>query len=346
MRHHHHIDDRRDDSRREPRATDPITGRSGTRSRTPRFWGDPLRAFDGPEDRPGRGRRDDERQDDAGEQRHHGHHGHHHDDSSGSRGDSRGDFRGEGRGEGRGRGRRFVPGFGPGSGPGFGPAEAAFGPGAGFGPGGPGFGPGGPGFGPGFRPGFGPGPHGRRGPHGPGRRAGRGDIRAAVLLLLAEEPMHGYQLIQEIGRRSGGRWRPSPGAIYPALQLLEDEGLVTITAEQGRKLASLTEAGTTYVTEHADELGAPFDDAATRPQHPGRALREAMEALGAAAAQVARTGTEQQAADAVAVLERARRDLYLVLAGERVAGGPTSYPAASSAPADVTDATDPEDDES
>uniref|UniRef100_UPI00037BC337 PadR family transcriptional regulator n=1 Tax=Cellulomonas massiliensis TaxID=1465811 RepID=UPI00037BC337 len=176
-----------------------------------------------------------------------------------------------------------------------------------------------------------------RGPHGPGRRAGRGDIRAAVLLLLSEQPMHGYQLIQEIAQRSGGRWRPSPGAIYPALQLLEDEGLVTITAEQGRKLARLTEAGGTYVTQHADELGTPFDDAATRPQHPGRALRDGMEALGAAAAQVARTGTEQQAAAAVAVLERARRDLYLVLAGEQVADAPADAP---------VDAADDEDDES
>ncbi|MET0787770.1 MAG: PadR family transcriptional regulator, partial [Cellulomonas sp.] len=88
-----------------------------------------------------------------------------------------------------------------------------------------GFGPGGPrGFG---GPGFGGGPGGR----GPGRRAGRGDIRAAILLLLAEEPMHGYQLIQQIGERSGGTWRPSPGAIYPALNLLEDEGLIAITSE-------------------------------------------------------------------------------------------------------------------
>ncbi len=178
----------------------------------------------------------------------------------------------------------------------------------GFGPGGPrGFG--GPGFG---GPGFGPGGRGR----GPGRRAGRGDIRAAILLLLAEEPMHGYQLIQQINERSGGTWRPSPGAIYPALNLLEDEGLIAITSESGRKMATLTEAGGTYVTENAEQLGTPWQDAADRPTSPGRALRGALEALAAAAHQVARTGTDQQATKALEVLDRARRDLYLILAGD------------------------------
>jgi DNA-binding PadR family transcriptional regulator len=175
--------------------------------------------------------------------------------------------------------------------------------------GGPGFGPGGPrGFG---GPGFG-GP----GFRGPGRRAGRGDIRAAILLLLAEEPMHGYQLIQQISERSGGTWRPSPGAIYPALNLLEDEGLITITSESGRKMATLTEAGGTYVSDNAEQLGTPWQDAADRPTSPGRALRGALEALAAAAQQVARTGTDQQATKALEVLDRARRDLYLILAGD------------------------------
>src|SRR6478736_9262363 len=99
--------------------------------------------------------------------------------------------------------------------------------GRGRGPGGPGgFGPGG--FGPG---GFGPG--GRRG------RRPRGDVRNAILLLLAEQPMHGYQLMEAIAERSDGRWRPSPGAVYPTLNLLEDEGVVTLTASAGRKLATL-----------------------------------------------------------------------------------------------------------
>ncbi|WP_426593528.1 PadR family transcriptional regulator [Cellulomonas sp. McL0617] len=205
-------------------------------------------------------------------------------------------------------------------GEGFDPRRGAFHPHGehphGGGPRGPrGFG--GPGFGPG---GFGPG--GR----GPGRRAGRGDIRAAVLLLLNEQPMHGYQLIQEIGQRSGGQWRPSPGAIYPALNLLEDEGLVAITAESGRKMARLTDAGTAYVAENAEQLGSPFEDAASRPTSPGRSLRGALEALAAAAQQVVRSGTDDQATQALAVLERSRRDLYLILAGAPAPTTPADAP--------------------
>jgi len=170
----------------------------------------------------------------------------------------------------------------------------------------------------GGRGGFG-GRGGPRGPRrGPGSRAGRGDIRGAVLMLLSEQPMHGYQLIQEITERSGGRWSPSPGAIYPALNLLEDEGLITITADSGRKLASLTPEGTAYVEEHREHLVAPWDRATGQTAHPARALREAMEALGGAAHQIARTGTEDQVGQAVRALDRARRELYLLLAGETV----------------------------
>jgi DNA-binding PadR family transcriptional regulator len=158
--------------------------------------------------------------------------------------------------------------------------------------------------------------HDHRGGRGPGRRAGRGDVRAAVLLLLAEEPRHGYQLIQEIAARTDGRWRPSPGAIYPALNLLEDEGLVTTTTESGRRLATLTDAGRAYVEQHADELGTPWQDAAGRPLNAARTLREALGSLAAAAQQVARTGSDDQAQRAAAILARARRDLYLLLAGE------------------------------
>ncbi|QDW64353.1 PadR family transcriptional regulator [Oerskovia sp. KBS0722] len=175
--------------------------------------------------------------------------------------------------------------------------------------GGPGGGPGGPGGGPRGR--------GHRGPggRGPGGRAGRGDIRAAILLLLAEEPMHGYQVIQEIGERTSGTWRPSPGAIYPALSLLEDEGLVTITAEGGRKLASLTDDGRTYVTEHADELGTPWQDAADGGVRPARQLRGALQQVAEALRQVARSGSDAQVAQAAALLESTRRELYLILAG-------------------------------
>src|SRR5829696_9077459 len=113
----------------------------------------------------------------------------------------------------------------------------------------------GPGSGPWGGPGFRGGPHhfgGRR------RRMRRGDVRAALLVLLAEQPYNGYGLMQEIERRSDGVWRPSPGSVYPALQLLEDEGLVRVTGE-GRKGYELTDECRAHVTANADELGAPWD---------------------------------------------------------------------------------------
>src|SRR6202163_3162059 len=118
--------------------------------------------------------------------------------------------------------------------------------------------------GPGFhrhrRHGYGPGPFGDfgggpfggfsgKGPRGRGRKARRGDIRTAALLLLAEEPRNGYQIMQEVEERSDGVWRPSPGSVYPALQQLEDEGLIRSEETDGRKLFVLTEAGQAYVAE-------------------------------------------------------------------------------------------------
>src|ERR1700742_5182712 len=97
------------------------------------------------------------------------------------------------------------------------------------------------------------GPRGRRG--GGRGRVPRGDVRAAVLLLLAEEPMHGYQLMQAIADRSGGRWTPSPGGISPTLAQREAGGLVPRTAEPARKLVTLTAAG----REHIAARGAAAD---------------------------------------------------------------------------------------
>src|SRR5215210_6404897 len=105
---------------------------------------------------------------------------------------------------------------------------------------------GGPGFGPPFGPGFGRGP-----------RARRGDVRAALLVLLAEEPRNGYGLMQEIEQRSEGVWRPSPGSVYPALQLLEDEGLVRAEERDGSRVFTLTDTGREYV--ESNDLGAPWE---------------------------------------------------------------------------------------
>ncbi len=153
-----------------------------------------------------------------------------------------------------------------------------------------------------------------------GARMGRGDVRAAVLALLAESPMHGYQIIHEIEERSGGSWKPSPGSVYPTLQLLTDEGLVTAEEANGRKTYALTEAGRAEA-DAAGERPAPWQASGTGAGSSARessgratALPKAGVELAQAAAQVARTGTADQVQQAVAVLEDARRKLYSILA--------------------------------
>jgi DNA-binding PadR family transcriptional regulator len=133
-----------------------------------------------------------------------------------------------------------------------------------------------------------------------------------VLLLLADGPMHGYQLMQEIAERSGGRWTPSPGAIYPTISQLEDEGLVTVTADAGRKLAALTDAGREHISARRETWPDPFAGHGT--SRAGTDLRGLLEQLHGAARQVARTGTDAQQTAAARVLDDARRSLYLLLA--------------------------------
>ncbi|WP_282837264.1 PadR family transcriptional regulator [Microbacterium flavum] len=167
-----------------------------------------------------------------------------------------------------------------------------------------------------------------------GSRMGRGDVRAAILALLAERPMHGYQLIQQIEERSGGAWKPSPGSVYPTLQLLTDEGAVEVEEDGGRKTYSLTEAG----RAEADEKPAPWShgggdnggEGAASGSPSGQAgaarsgahgfgggmapLAKAGSTLAQAAMQVGRTGTPEQVDQAVAILDEARRKLYAILA--------------------------------
>jgi DNA-binding PadR family transcriptional regulator len=175
------------------------------------------------------------------------------------------------------------------------------------------FGPGGPGFG--FGPGAGFGGPGGRGHRG-GRRARRGDIRAAILLLLAEEPRNGYGLMQEIEERSGGVWRPSPGSVYPALSQLEDEGLVQATEHDGRKSFALTDEGTAHVESNRERYGTPWETVGEGASDEIHDLRRAAQALAIAAVQVAQTGTKDQLAEAKSILEDARRGLYRLLAGD------------------------------
>jgi DNA-binding PadR family transcriptional regulator len=145
----------------------------------------------------------------------------------------------------------------------------------------------------------------------------RGDVRAAALALLAEEPRNGYQIIQEIAERSGGVWQPSPGSVYPALQQLEDEGLIRAESmESGRKGFSLTEAGRTYVTEHGDEVAEPWAVVAGREHGGVREMRELMGQLAMAAMQVTSAGSDAQVAEAKRILSNTRRSLYRILATE------------------------------
>jgi DNA-binding PadR family transcriptional regulator len=197
---------------------------------------------------------------------------------------------------GRGRGRRFrSPEFGRGG---------SGGPG-GFGGGGP-FGFGGP-FGP-----FGPGGGRGRG----GARARRGDVRAAALVLLAEEPRNGYQLIQELANRSDGAWRASPGSVYPALQQLEDEGLIQATTSDNRKQWELTDAGRAYVAENKDKLGAPWEAVGGGVPEGVRDLGEIAVQVAAAVHQVHRAGNDAQIVQAAKILTDTRRALYRLLAGD------------------------------
>ena len=150
------------------------------------------------------------------------------------------------------------------------------------------------------------------------KRFRNGDVRAAVLVLLAEQPMHGYQIIQEIAERTGDLWQPSPGSIYPVLQQLEDEGLIFIEQTEGRKVANLTEAGRAYVEENWVELEAVWDALMNNNVDEGtqemRNLFVTVKQIGVAAKQVAKVGTANQLAEARKVLGDARRRLYLILA--------------------------------
>jgi DNA-binding PadR family transcriptional regulator len=151
--------------------------------------------------------------------------------------------------------------------------------------------------------------------HKVGARMGRGDVRAAVLALLAEKPMHGYQIIREIEERSGGAWKPSPGSVYPTLQLLADEGFVAASESNGRKTYSLTDEGRRAADATADQP-APWEAQSARDGGRATALPKAGISLAHAAAQVARSGNPEQVKQAVAVLDEARRKLYSILAEE------------------------------
>jgi DNA-binding PadR family transcriptional regulator len=192
------------------------------------------------------------------------------------------------------------------------------------------------------RHGFGPGPLGDlgggpwggwgKGPRGRGRKARRGDIRTAALLLLAEEPRNGYQIMQEVEERSDGEWRPSPGSVYPALSQLEDEGLIATEEADGRKLFALTDAGRKLVEERGADRPAPWQEMGGEQSDEVLEIRRLIREVTSAFVQVMRTGSPEQIGRAAKVLAGTRRDLYRILAdgddggdaepeGEDTAGG-------------------------
>jgi DNA-binding PadR family transcriptional regulator len=203
--------------------------------------------------------------------------------------------RGRGRGGGHAGGRTVPPIFG-----GFG--------GRGFGGGPPG----------GFPPGGGGLPWALWSLFRRSTRARRGDVRAAILSLLAEQPRNGYQIMRELAERSGGAWRPSPGSVYPSLQQLEDEGLVRQEASgvaPGGRVFALTDAGRAYVAKHRDELEAAWES--TAPGESEGAVVSAatqIKHIASAAMQIAHGGSPAQISASQKILAEARRNLYGVLA--------------------------------
>ena len=154
-------------------------------------------------------------------------------------------------------------------------------------------------------------------PFFPGKpKVSRGDIRVAILHLLAEEPMHGYQIMQEISERSGGRWQPSPGSIYPTLQQLSDEDLIEAMDQDGKKVYHLTDLG--HAAVESAEDAPPWERFGSDSDEDGLfALRELGFQVGAAVMEVGRSGTEAQIARAHQILEQTRKDIYRILADDK-----------------------------
>ena len=149
-----------------------------------------------------------------------------------------------------------------------------------------------------------------------GPRMRRGQIRTALLAVLAEAPGHGYDVMQNLEDKTGGAWRPSPGSVYPTLQLLEDEGLVRSTERDGKRVYEITEAGRAEAASRVEhDGGAPWETAG-RGSRPGREAREAFGQLFRAFKQIAEVGSPEQIEQGLAVITDARKRLYQILAAD------------------------------
>jgi DNA-binding PadR family transcriptional regulator len=143
-------------------------------------------------------------------------------------------------------------------------------------------------------------------------KVSRGDVRTAILYLLAEEPMHGYQIMQELSERTDGLWKLSPGSVYPTLQQLEDEGLVKGEQTDGKNVFRLTEEG--QAQAESSEAAPPWERFGAETDDSLIDLRETGFQVGAAVMQVARAGSDAQIEKAKTILEDTRRKIYQILA--------------------------------
>jgi DNA-binding PadR family transcriptional regulator len=156
---------------------------------------------------------------------------------------------------------------------------------------------------------------GREGRWG-GPRMRRGDIRTAILAVLTEGPGHGYDVMQNLEEKTGGAWRPSPGSVYPTLQLLEDEGLVRSTERDGKRVFEITDTGRAESAERIEQAGGtPWELAGKGPKR-NREVRDAFAQLFRAFKQIAEVGSPEQVEKAIGLVNDTRKQLYQILAGE------------------------------
>ncbi|CAG4913162.1 unnamed protein product, partial [Acidithrix sp. C25] len=144
-------------------------------------------------------------------------------------------------------------------------------------------------------------------------------VRFGILTLIAEAPRHGYEIIQELSARSNGVWQPSPGSVYPTLQALEDEGLITLSVVDGKKIYSLSEAGQQYLAENP-RSAPPWEEMANGPETIFFDIRREGAAFASALMQVFQAGTKDQQKRALEVLIAARKAIYKILAGDDGSG--------------------------
>ena len=143
----------------------------------------------------------------------------------------------------------------------------------------------------------------------------RGDIRTAVLAILTEEPGHGYDVIQRLEEKTDGAWRPSPGSVYPTLQLLEDEGLVRSVERDGKRVFEITEPGRQEAAQRIEAAGGtPWEIAGN--DDGGGDFRNNVRQLVVAATQVKRAGNQEQVERMLEILKRARKEIYTMLADD------------------------------